>query len=70
MKIVTVYLDDYGKPLVGRLVINDDRVAEAVERLKIVAGSDYLVEVSEPDDMESVLAELRDLIGEDEEEES
>ena len=70
MKIVTVYLDDYGKPLVGRLVINDDRVAEAVERLKIEAGSDYVVEVSEPDDMESVLAELRDLIGEDEEEES
>lgn len=65
MKIVTVYLDDYDKPLVGRAVVNDDITLAVVEELQKIAGKDYIVEVTTPDTVEYILGELRDMTKEE-----
>ena len=64
MKGVSVYLDDhtgYKRPLVGRLTVFVDQVAETVAMLKQEAGDDFLIEVNEPDNMANILAKMREL---------
>ena len=61
IKILTVYLDDYDKPLIGRAALNESDVREAVDRLTRVAGEDYVVEVSDPDTVEEIMDELYNL---------
>lgn len=66
MKIIRVVLDDYDKPLVGQLVVSDDRVEETVNALRPTPehGKTFIIEVHTPDTLEEVLAEMEEVMKE------
>lgn len=66
VKIIIVSLDDIGKPVAGILVANDDRLAAMVAALRAAAGIAFLVEVHPPDELNDVIATMRDILKEDE----
>lgn len=60
MKIISVYLDDYDRPFVARLVADESEVEGLVAAIeKADLTNSYLVEVDEPTSIEDVLQVLQ-----------
>lgn len=66
MKIVTVYFDDYDKPLIGRLIVNTQEEAEAIGvQVKERSKDAYGVDIEEPDTLESILKQADEMAEDD-----
>lgn len=71
MKIISVYMDDHDKPLLGRIVVNDDAEDATVEAIEKGIGEKILeaviIDVDSDDTVEDLIAYIKDRMGEEEE---
>ena len=72
MKIISFYVDDYYKPLFGRLIVEDDEaenvVAKLMDEFEIGEDVGIQVDVETPHTMDSLVKYIREIVGEEEDE--
>jgi len=64
VRIVSVYFDDYDKPLIGRIVTNDEDAIALIERLQAVndrCKKMFVVQQETPDTEVGVTVEMEEM---------
>lgn len=64
MRIITVEFDDWDRPPIGCLLVEDDEAIGTIERLQAIGGP-FRVLQEAPRTEEEMIAHMRDIMGED-----